>query len=146
MSTVAVIVWVVKQKTQKWRWMKSDITKGLWSKMAIYSSLCIPSSHHLLISLLRHSKVSAALLLAVVVKLALPVHHVGGPAVELHFPLTLRLIYVVCVKRGTMLFISLYMKNHSFWLLHLICAGICDFEFWNQKKICPLQLIVGLAL
>ena len=41
------------------------------------------------------SEVGAALLLAVVVELALPVHHVGGPAVELDFPLTLCLIYVV---------------------------------------------------
>lgn len=54
-----------------------------------------PPSHHSLISLLRLSEVSAALLLAVVVKLALPVHHVGGPAVELHLPLTLCLVYVV---------------------------------------------------
>lgn len=41
------------------------------------------------------SEVSAALLFAVVVKLALPVHHVGGPAVELYLPLTLCLIDVV---------------------------------------------------
>lgn len=75
--------------------MKLDFTEGLWRKMAIYSSLCLPPSHYLVISLLRLSEVSAALLLAVVVKLALPVHHVGGPAVELHLPLTLCLIYVV---------------------------------------------------
>ena len=41
------------------------------------------------------SEVAAALLLAVVVELALPVHHVGGPAVELHLPLALRLVDVV---------------------------------------------------
>lgn len=75
--------------------MKIDFTEGLWRKMAIASSLGLPPSHHSLISLLRLSEVSAALLLAVVVELALPVHHVGGPAVELHLPLTLCLIYVV---------------------------------------------------
>lgn len=41
------------------------------------------------------SEVGAALLLAVVVELALPVHHVGGPAVELHLPLALCFVYVV---------------------------------------------------
>ena len=41
------------------------------------------------------SEVTAALLFAVVVELALPVHHVGGPAVELHLPLPLRLVNVV---------------------------------------------------
>lgn len=47
------------------------------------------------VSSLRRSEVSAALLLAVVVKLTLPVHHVGRPAVKLHLPLTFCLIYVV---------------------------------------------------
>lgn len=46
------------------------------------------------------SEVGAALLFAVVVELALPVHHVGGPAVELHLPLTLRLVDVVWMKGG----------------------------------------------
>lgn len=63
--------------------------------MAIYSSLCLHPSYYLVISPLRVSEVSAAFLLAVVVKLALPVHHVGGPAVELHLPLTLCLIYII---------------------------------------------------
>lgn len=45
------------------------------------------------------SEVGAALLFAVVVELALPVHHVGGPAVELHLPLALCLIDVVWRKR-----------------------------------------------
>lgn len=45
------------------------------------------------------SELGAALLFAVVVELALPVHHVGGPAVELHLPLTLCLIDVVWRKR-----------------------------------------------
>lgn len=75
--------------------MKLDFTEGLWRKMAIVCSLCLSPPCHSLISLLRLSEVSAALLLAVVVKLALPVHHVGGPAVELHLPLTLCLVYVV---------------------------------------------------
>lgn len=43
----------------------------------------------------RISEVSAAVLFAVVIKMALPVHHVGGPAMKLHLPLTLCLIYVV---------------------------------------------------
>lgn len=52
-------------------------------------------------SLPRRSEVGAALLFAVVVELALPVHHVGGPAVELHLPLALGLVDVVCGrKRG----------------------------------------------
>lgn len=63
--------------------------------MATACSLCLPPPCHSLISLLRLLEVSAALLLAVMVKLALPVHHVGGPAVELHLPLTLCLVYVV---------------------------------------------------
>lgn len=41
------------------------------------------------------SEFGAALLFAVVVKLTLPVHHVGGPAVKLHLPLTLGLVDVV---------------------------------------------------
>ena len=41
------------------------------------------------------SQVAAALLLAVVVELVLPVHHVGRPAVELHLPLPLCLVDVV---------------------------------------------------
>lgn len=41
------------------------------------------------------SEVGAALLLAVVVELALPVHHVGAPAMELHFPLALSFINVI---------------------------------------------------
>jgi len=61
---------------------------GLWRKMATWCCLLISSSPLPL-------EVGAALLLAVVVKLTLPVHHVGGPAVELHLPLALRLVYVV---------------------------------------------------
>ena len=41
------------------------------------------------------AEVGAALLLAVVVELALPVHHVGAPAMELHFPLALSFINVI---------------------------------------------------
>lgn len=65
--------------------------------MAQASSLLLPPflPHHSLLSPPRLSEVGAALLLAVVVKLALPVHHVGGPAVELHLPLKLCLVYVV---------------------------------------------------
>lgn len=54
--------------------------------------ILLSASLHLLSERL---KVSAALLFAVVVELALPVHHVGGPAVELYLPLTLCLIDVV---------------------------------------------------
>lgn len=42
------------------------------------------------------SQVRAAILLAVMVKLVLPVHHVGAPAVELSLPLALRLVQRVC--------------------------------------------------
>lgn len=70
-------------------------TKGLWGNWPGLVLLPPPPSPHSLSSLLELSEVSTALLLAVVVKLALPVHHVGGPAVEFHFPLTLGLIYVV---------------------------------------------------
>lgn len=79
--------------------LKVDSVSGLWRKMPIYFSHCLPPSHYLVISALRLSELSAALLLAVVVKLALPVHHVGGPAVELYLPLTLCLIYVVWEKK-----------------------------------------------
>lgn len=41
-------------------------------------------------------QVRAAILLAVMVKLVLPVHHVGAPAVELGLPLALRLVQRVC--------------------------------------------------
>lgn len=65
--------------------------------MEVNGHILLYASHDLRIlsSLLRRLEVSAALLLAVVVKLALPVHHVGGPAVELYLPLALCLIYVV---------------------------------------------------
>lgn len=63
---------------------------GLWRKMNI--DILLSASLHLLSA---PSEVSAALLFAVVVELALPVHHVGGPAVELYLPLTLCLIDVV---------------------------------------------------
>ncbi len=43
-------------------------------------------------------EICAALLLAVVVELALPVHHVGAPAMELHFPLPLNIINVVWAR------------------------------------------------
>lgn len=43
-------------------------------------------------------EICAALLLAVMVELALPVHHVGAPAMELHFPLPLNIINVVWVR------------------------------------------------
>lgn len=68
-----------------------------------------------------HSEVSAALLFAVVVELALPVHHVGGPAVELHFPLTLSLVDVVwnkhkerqdgCLRSSLPFFLNLLQVN-----------------------------------
>lgn len=54
--------------------------------------ILLSASLHLLLG---RSEISAALLFAVVVELALPVHHVGGPAVELYLPLTLCLINVV---------------------------------------------------
>lgn len=55
-------------------------------------NILLSASLHLLMGC---SEVSAALLFAVVVELALPVHHVGGPAVELYLPLALCLIDVV---------------------------------------------------
>lgn len=82
---------------------------GHGGKMGLNPSHClylsihpfIRPSHHLVVvvSVVRLSELRAAFLLAVVVKLALPVHHVGGPAVELHLPLTLRLVDVVWAKK-----------------------------------------------
>lgn len=43
-------------------------------------------------------EVCAPLLLAVMVELALPVHHVRAPAMELHFPLSFNIINVVWVR------------------------------------------------
>lgn len=84
MTTVPLLVYAVNQKNHK---KMSAFTQELWRKTATARSP--------LVSSLRRSEVSAALLLAVVVKLTLPVHHVGRPAVKLHLPLTFCLIYVV---------------------------------------------------
>lgn len=46
------------------------------------------------------SQLAAAILLAVMVKLVLPSHHVGAPAMELHLPLTLGFINVICGGGG----------------------------------------------
>lgn len=62
-------------------------------------------------------EICAALLLAVMVELALPVHHVGAPAMELHFPLPLNIINVVWVRN---------MKIHI--------KGKQQHEVWEKGK------------
>ena len=126
--------------------MKSDITKGLWSKMAIYSSPCVPTSHHLLISAeaLKGQCSAPACCSGQTGSSSASYRRTSGetpPSTD-----ALPHLCCLCEQREPRLFISLYMKKIIFDYCILFVQPSVILNFKIRKKISLLLLIMSLVL